>query len=166
VAFWCATLGVFGVANAMIASKEAAIRTGETIYLELAPVDPRSLMQGDYMALDYRVENEARDAKRAPNEAPERRGKLVVKRKENGAAAFVRFHRGEPLADGEHLLRYRLDRNHWVQIGSNAFFFQEGHADYYASAVYGEYKVALSGESVLVTLRNADFSKAGPPQGP
>jgi uncharacterized membrane-anchored protein len=157
-------LGVFGVSNAMIASKEAAIRTGETIYLELAPKDPRSLMQGDYMALDYRIENEAvsaaNDVRR--DGKPQRRGKIVVKVNADRTVSLVRLHRGEPLADGERLLRYRRDRYGRIQVGANAFFFQEGHADHYARARFGEYKVAPTGEAILVALRNADFSKAGP----
>jgi uncharacterized membrane-anchored protein len=155
--FWCATLGVFGVVNAMIASKEAAIRTGETIYLELAPVDRPSLMQGDYMALNYRIHDDVRAAKDIG-----RRGALVVKKDEQGVARFVRVHQGEPLSPGEHLLRYRRGRFGRVQVGANAFYFQEGRADLYAQARYGEYKVAPTGESILVALRNEDFSRAGP----
>jgi GDYXXLXY protein len=41
------------VTNFLIFSKERIIRTGKTIYLELAPVDPGALMQGDYMALRF-----------------------------------------------------------------------------------------------------------------
>jgi uncharacterized membrane-anchored protein len=162
--FWAATLGVFGVSNAMIASKEAAIRNGETIYLELAPRDPRSLMQGDYMALDYKLENEAvGNANLAHTQGkPQRRGKLVVKINEDRTAGFVRIHRGEPLAAGERLVRYRRDRNGSIEVGTNAFFFQEGHADAYAGARFGEYKIAPSGEAILVALRNGDFSRAGP----
>lgn len=157
--FWLSTLAVFGVSNAMIASKEAAIRNGETMYLELAPVDPRSLMQGDYMALDYQIERDA-----AGSHPDDRRGAVVVRLEQNKIARFVRFHAGETLAPGEHLLRYRRGRR-GVQIGANAFFFQEGHANHYAGARYGEYKVAPTGECVLVSLRKADLTQAGPPPG-
>jgi uncharacterized membrane-anchored protein len=153
--FWIATLAVFGVTNGMIARKEAAIRSGVTMYLELAPRDPRSLMQGDYMVLNHKIERETGPL------ADARRGRLVVKLDENGVARFVRIHRGEPLAADEHLLRFR--RRNGVSVGANAFFFQEGHAPHYENARYGEYKVAETGESVLVGLRNADLSPAGPP---
>ena len=36
--------------------KETTILKGKLVYLELAPVDPRSLMQGDYMALYYAIQ--------------------------------------------------------------------------------------------------------------
>ncbi|MCQ9617884.1 GDYXXLXY domain-containing protein [Paenalcaligenes niemegkensis] len=44
-----------GVANVDIWSKERLLREGQRVVLELAPVDPRSLMQGDYMALRYQI---------------------------------------------------------------------------------------------------------------
>ncbi|MBS0976300.1 GDYXXLXY domain-containing protein, partial [Serratia rubidaea] len=39
--------------NLSIYQKEQQLRQGRVAILQLAPVDPRSLMQGDYMALDY-----------------------------------------------------------------------------------------------------------------
>ena len=38
---------VLAAVNYSIYGKEEIVRSGETVYLELAPVDPRSLMQGD-----------------------------------------------------------------------------------------------------------------------
>ena len=39
--------------NVEIAGKERIVRNGETVLLRIAPRDPRSLLQGDYMALRY-----------------------------------------------------------------------------------------------------------------
>ncbi|MDE8355606.1 GDYXXLXY domain-containing protein, partial [Klebsiella pneumoniae] len=39
------------VVNLAIVSCERLLAEGEVVLLELAPVDPRSLMQGDYMSL-------------------------------------------------------------------------------------------------------------------
>jgi hypothetical protein len=41
------------VANFAIWQKEQIIAQGKPVFVRLAPVDPRSLMQGDYMALDF-----------------------------------------------------------------------------------------------------------------
>ena len=41
--------------NLSIVAKERIKTGGEPIFLELAPVDPRSLMQGDYMALRFAI---------------------------------------------------------------------------------------------------------------
>lgn len=50
-----ALIAVLGIVNASIIDKEKHLAEGQVVYLELAPVDPRSLMQGDYMALNFRV---------------------------------------------------------------------------------------------------------------
>ena len=157
IVFWLATLGVFGVTNGMIARKEAAIRNGQTMLVPLAPRDPRSLMQGDYMALRYDVPNNIAGLQW------KLRGQLVVQLDDRGVVQFLREHNDlQPLATGESLLRY--SRN-WqgARIGSPSFFFQEGHEPFYRNARYGELRVAKTGESILVGLRNADLSPAGPP---
>ena len=38
-----------------VVQKETLISKGTEVLLRLAPVDPRSLMQGDYMALNYQI---------------------------------------------------------------------------------------------------------------
>ena len=48
----CAVL-ILAVVNFGIWQNEKLIKNGEIVLLELAPLDPRSLMQGDYMALHF-----------------------------------------------------------------------------------------------------------------
>jgi uncharacterized membrane-anchored protein len=141
---------VLGVTNVAIVQKEAQLAAGTQMLVELAPVDPRSLIQGDYMRLDYRI---ARDV-RANAEWP-RDGTLVVRLDDRGVAQFVRRHDpGAPLGAGEHLLQYRR-RGQRLRLGSDAYFFQEGRAADFAGARYGELRVARSGASVLVGLRDS-----------
>ena len=45
---------LLGYLNWSIYQKEQTLRDGQLVLFELAPVDPRSLMQGDYMSLRYR----------------------------------------------------------------------------------------------------------------
>ncbi len=67
---------------------------------------------------------------------------------------FVRRYEADtPLAAGEHLLFYRR-RDHRIKIGTDAFFFQEGHAMRYQRAKFGELRVDASGESLLIGLRD------------
>ena len=74
---------------------------------------------------------------------------------ENGVGRFVRHDApGTPLAPGELLLRYKV-RQGRVRLGAEAFFFQEGHAERYEQAKYGELRVTGDGSSVLVGLRDA-----------
>jgi uncharacterized membrane-anchored protein len=48
-------LSFVAVAVGLIASKEMTIRTGTTILLETMPVDPRDLLRGDYVVLNYSI---------------------------------------------------------------------------------------------------------------
>jgi uncharacterized membrane-anchored protein len=147
---------VLAALNGLAAHKESVLRSGTKMYLRLAPVDPRSLLQGDYMALRYEIANRVRDLK---EELPSD-GRLVVRPGENGVAQFVRLHQGEPLGLGEHLLRYR--NRGGVRLGAESFFFQEGHAKYYEKARYGELRVSSAGESVLVGLAGERLERLGP----
>ena len=49
------SLGLLAMINWDIVKREAWLAEGEVVRLELAPVDPRSLMQGDYMTLNYQI---------------------------------------------------------------------------------------------------------------
>lgn len=142
---------VLVVANATVVERERVQRSGAAVLLELAPVDPRSLIQGDYMNLDYVLARQLADSQR---HWP-RSGAIVVALDQDGVARFVRRHDGRtPLARDEQLLSYRRHRGR-IQIGTDAFHFQEGDAPLYARARYGELRVAPSGTSVLVGLRDS-----------
>jgi uncharacterized membrane-anchored protein len=43
------------------------------------------------------------------------------------------------------------------KFGTNAFFFEEGTADRYADARYGEIRVDAEGEAILTGLRDRDL---------
>jgi uncharacterized membrane-anchored protein len=138
---------VLGAVNWSIFAKERIKTGGERIYLALAPVDPRSLMQGDYMALRFAIA-ERIDAT-ASGSAP-----LLVDSK--GIATL------NPDSSAEGLrIRYRV-RNGQVWLGTNAYFFEEGSAGSYVGARFGEFRIdRSSGEAVLVGLADQDLRKLG-----
>ena len=141
--------------NYSIYGKETLIRNGQPILLELAPVDPRSLIQGDYMALRYKMGADLENLETLPV-----RGKLVITVAETGVASFVRVDDGTPLTAGERLINYY--KHGWqVDLGATSFFFQEGKADEYATAKYGEVRVDESGTSILVGLRDEKLQPLG-----
>jgi uncharacterized membrane-anchored protein len=149
---------VLAVVNFSILQTETSLAQGRVIFLELAPVDPRSLLQGDYMRLNYAIT----DQLRAMNELPER-GQLVLQLDEQNVATFDRVYQGEALAPKEILVNYR--QQGWeVWIGPESFFFQEGHAEAYEDAKYGELRVAENGQVMLTGLRAEDLSPLGPPE--
>jgi uncharacterized membrane-anchored protein len=144
-----------GVAAFTVRHHEETIEHGRAVMLEIAPVDPRSLMQGDYMALNFQVANALRTA------PPD--GRVVVKVDEKGVGRYARIDRGEPLAADEARLRYRV-RKMRVRIATDAWFFQEGHARDFAAARYGELHVRPDGEALLVALRDKNLDVLGGPR--
>lgn len=155
--FWIATLFVFVALNGMIAQKQRLLASGQVMYLKLAPVDPRSLIQGDYMALRYEVLRNLTSTGQAPEAAD---GAIVVRLDANSVATFARFHHGQPLAPDERLLRYRC-RDGQFRIGAESYFFQEGQAGQYRDAKFGELRVTASGDCVLVGLRDEKLQRLG-----
>ena len=148
---WLATVLVFGVSAGLVAQKEYVIHNGRTVLLRLAPRDPRSLMQGDYMVLNNELSRMFSPIKTD--------GYVVLKVDEKGMGTFVREHAGEALAAGEQLLRYR--KRAQARFGAESFFFEEGKGNEYAQARFGELKVSASGESVLVGLRDEQLRPLG-----
>ena len=145
------------VVNVNIYQREQLRTHGRVVLLELVPVDPRSLMQGDYMALNFALVNAA-----FPNRqnAESKDGLLVVALNEHGVASFKRFADTTPLATNEAVLKYRT-RNDQVKFATNAFFFEEGQAQQYQAACYGEFRVSADGEMLLTNLRSADLAVLG-----
>ncbi len=140
--------------NHSIAKKEELLQDGQLVLLELAPVDPRSLMQGDYMALRYKISVNI-DFNSMP-----KRGYCVVVLDEKGRANKVRFQTDlTPLKKGEHLIKYTSSEKWNINIGAESFFFQEGQANKYAKAKYGGVKIDKDGNSLLVGLYDEQLRK-------
>ena len=163
---------------------ETHLTTGKTVLLALAPVDPRGFMQGDYMALSYALERDIFDAMR-PKHAHSTQdelgseldveldeldtdfriyepsdGYVIVKIDGNNVGHFVRLadsNSREELTKSELPIYYRI-RNGSVQLATNAFFFQEGHAEAFEAAEYGLFRVNDKGEPLLTEMADSDFT--------
>ncbi|MGA1871522.1 MAG: GDYXXLXY domain-containing protein [bacterium] len=153
IILWATTILIIISVNLLIVKKEYTLSQGSTMLLRLAPIDPRSLMQGDYMVLRYEL------ARSIPKDQLESKGRIVVSLNENNVAKFVRVYKGDTLNEDEHLLFYRNRGS--LRLGAESFMFQEGNAGLYSRAQYGELKVDQSGASVLVGLRGEDFMPLG-----
>lgn len=153
---WGALVVILLLINSMIFGKERIVKTGQTMLLELAPRDPRSLMQGDYMALNYRMARSVAAKKQVADD-----GHVVVQLDANQVATMVRIYDdAADLQQGEYLLRYRK-RGSSVRLASDAYFFEEGQWKTYAAARYGELRVNQSGDAVLVGLRDIKYLPLG-----
>ena len=155
-------LAGFGIS---VQGKEILLAEGTKMYLQIAPLDPRSLMQGDYMELDFAISRDIRNAEGAPGmdekPVPAKRN-AVVALDDAGVASFVRLAKeGEQLQAGEHLLRYKG----WgwnTQVGSGSFFFQEGHGRFYDTAEFAEVRVDEHGTVLITHLLNAELRRIEP----
>ena len=143
---------ILAIANWAIARRELLKSSGAVVYLELAPADPRSLMQGDYMSLRYKID--------LNTPATADSGYLIIRLDSRRVARAVGWN-SEPAA-GELRLKYR-SRYGRTSIGSDAFFFEEGTSRLYESARYGEFRVAENGDALLTALRDANLTRLGKP---
>jgi uncharacterized membrane-anchored protein len=145
--------------NYKIYQQEHLLANGEIILFELAPVDPRSLMQGDYMALNYDIARTvSRSVDELSNTSNNYDGFFIVTLDQNRIAQFDSIYNGATLTPAQRLIQYRV-RDGRVKLASNAFFFQEGRAEEFEHARYGEFRVNQSGQLLLSNMIDKDFKR-------
>lgn len=149
-----------------VQQKEALLENGERVILALRPLDPRSLMQGDYMILALEIENAAYRALQAevtPETNPDAylKGTIIAAPDENGVFQFVRLDNGGPLEPAEVRLVYRGKR-HGTQVGSGSFFFQEGNSGLFETARFVELRAGKNGETLITHLLDENGRRIDP----
>ena len=133
--------------------KEESYKKRESFYLRLSPVDPRSLMQGDYMVLNYEIVDEAWNKIYNLQEEENKiikNGFIAVYLDKNNVAIFKDIVK-EPINDSNLLFISFKSNGYNLKINADTFFFQEGNAHLYENAKYS--KVVLIGN----TLRLVDL---------
>lgn len=172
IALFAAAALVLAAAAALVARYEHIITHGEVLRLELAPIDPRSLLQGDYMRLRFALDSALRE--HAPNLRPgdvitvqldeQHRARLPVAGKRPGAVDEC-----APAAE-ESVLRTQAlivrDSGRWLEhgrlsVGPNAFFFRQGTGKALEAARWGELRVAPDGTALLVRLLDENLQPLG-----
>lgn len=138
--------------NFSIFQKERFLDRGDVLILELAPVDPRSLMQGDYMVLEFEIERPIRRALNKEYEDLPRNGRVVVLCDKSGKALAARLDDGRPLAPDERFLAYTTEGKRHIKIAGGTFFFEEGLAGLYDHARYALLRVAPDGTAIITGL--------------
>jgi uncharacterized membrane-anchored protein len=141
-------------ANVSIWQKEQLIRHGQTVFVPLVPVDPRSLMQGDYMALNFlrrwnpNTPKLDMDQEAFGFEHP----RMVFQRDAQGIVRVLGPDEGKALASDEIAIQLVPKNGRWILV-TDAFYFKEGEAERWAAARFGEFRVEASGKALLVGLR-------------
>jgi len=145
--------------NYAIIQNERHLNKGETIILKLVPIDPRSMIQGDYMKLKYGLASKVKHAF-APLGRTPKKGFVLVHLNPQHIASFMKIYRGETIHKEEAKLPFTLDKKHQINFGGNTFFFQEGDAKRYEKAAYGSFK--LHNETLILQhLLNKELEVIG-----
>jgi uncharacterized membrane-anchored protein len=162
---WIGLLATLVAVNMTVWRYEKLRLGGAVVLLELAPKDPRSLMQGDYMALRLAVSRDVADAQDSapatpgptgltPEPTTLRAGFVIVRPDASNVGRFVRIQAGvQPHEPTEVALPFRLGA-HGVEVVTTAFFFEEGRAKDFDAARYGEFRVDETGLAILTGLRD------------
>ena len=153
LAIAAAVLLILAVSALTIWRFEQILASGQTLILELAPVDPRSIMQGDYMALAYAIDREL----------PDDAGKFKYvwfSLSDQGIANLHSLSNDLPQQQG--LIGVLLrQRDGIYSVGPNGFFFAEGTAAAYEAARYGQFKVDSNGKALLTALLDEELQLLG-----
>lgn len=137
------------VLNTGIWRKQQLIAHGQPLFVALAPVDPRSLMQGDYMALRFALPE---DLRHWPHLQGAERPLLRVQVDAQARALHWRADDATPLAPNERRVELSPKAGRWMLV-SDAWFFAEGEAARWQAARWGEFRVQADGRALLVGLR-------------
>lgn len=148
-----------GIAQFTIHQNEDVLENGESIVLKLAPKDPRSLMQGDYMELHYELLNQVLDAL-SNEEMTNSKAYALLTLDENHIATLCRIEFEKPqyfdgCAQGIYL-SVTLNSYGDLSLPTHQFFFPEGKGEHYNQAEYGEYRFK-EGKALLLRLLNTEL---------
>lgn len=175
IVFWLTLAAILVALNVTIARRQGLLSpgAGTTMRLKLATYNHDYFVRGNVLTLWFEIAQQVSPYLSpiqppsgpptgvAPPPKLDPSGFLVVTLDANQVAGFVRVHASEPLQSGEHLLRYRMN-NSWLTIGADSYTFEAGHAQEYGKAQYAEYRVAPSGDCVLVRVLGPNFEPLGP----
>ena len=179
-------IALLGAVNYKVQQFEDVLATGKPVVLKIAPVDPRSLMQGDYMVLNYAIlseiqqsqflsesdesleSNESIDAGEAnetigiDESSPSgKKAYILVHLDKNHVATFCE-EQSEIPTDFKHCtpnVYLPIRYKDWLpELPSQDYFFAEGKGEHYAQAEYAEYRFK---DGILLLARLLDKDLKG-----
>ena len=179
-------IALLGAVNYKVQQFEDVLATGKPVVLKIAPVDPRSLMQGDYMVLNYAILSEFQQSQflSESNESLESNESIDA----GEANETIGIDESSPSGKKAYILVH-LDKNHvatfceeqseiptdfkhctpnvylpirykgWSpELPSQDYFFAEGKGEYYAQSEYAEYRFK---DGILLLARLLDKDLKG-----
>lgn len=145
------TVATAAIGGTAVRSAEDVLRNGRIVYIALRPVDPRSLIQGDYMAVAFNV-----DKLPAPRDI---NGEVVAFADiDDRSIATIQGLAAPGAKPGSNqiALKLRQKSRRWF-VGTDAYFFEEGRADDFAHAKYGQFRLGADGRLLLVAMTDSDL---------
>ena len=180
-------IALLGAVNYKVQQFEDVLVTGKPVVLKIAPVDPRSLMQGDYMVLNYAILSEFQQSQILPesneplesnepietvesneitgideSSPSEKKAYILVHLDQNHVATFCE-EQSEIPTDFKHCtpnvyLPIRYKGGWLPKLPSQDYFFAEGKGEHYAQAEYAEYRFK---DGILLLARLLDKDLKG-----
>ena len=180
-------IALLGAVNYKVQQFEDVLATGKPVVLKIAPVDPRSLMQGDYMVLNYAILSEFQQSQflSESNESLESNESIdageanetigIDESSPSGKKAYILVHldknhvatfceeQSEIPTDFKHCtpnvyLPIRYKGGWLPRLPSQDYFFAEGKGEHYAQAEYAEYRFK---DGILLLARLLDKDLKG-----
>lgn len=139
--------------TSIIVKNEYHLNNAQSVYVSLQPVDPRSILQGDYMALNYdlgledvyeeQIDNQAQVKSYVQLDSQNR----VIKTRFDTQQIVGQLSKPVPLIlkNPDNL----LDR---LYPAANSFLFAEGLEPCYRNAQYAHLSVTANGQTLLLGL--------------
>ncbi|MEX2414543.1 MAG: GDYXXLXY domain-containing protein, partial [Paenibacillaceae bacterium] len=147
----------FGFLGLQTVSSERLLTTGSIVKLELQPIDPRSLLQGDYVRLNYTISNLPDGiSKELDEQGIQGRMEIVLAKNELGLHVFDRLYTsGEKLGPDEIVINGRRESYSWNQMtyGIENYFIPEGSGlEVEANAHFAYVRIGSNGNAMLERL--------------
>lgn len=165
----------------IIFKNEQHLKNSQSIYVRLQPVDPRSFIQGDYMALNYQLYLIPQDTRLSTGK-PLDAANIDKESTESISQVFSGRYYDEHIKNKSSILTYVvLDQQHRVihtyfappenmatlklilknpdnrytslYPASKSFLFAEGLGQCYQAVHYAEFKVDKQGNAILASLK-------------
>lgn len=133
--------------------QEGIKKSDSKLILELAPVDPRSLLQGDYMVLRYEIVDSLYTWE-LEEEIYFSKGFVLLEKDEKGVSRFAGV--SEDWEKGS--IEFRRDMDGKYSIGADSYFFEEGTGKLYQNARYAEFYLYDEGKIRIKGLLDSNMN--------
>jgi uncharacterized membrane-anchored protein/uncharacterized membrane protein len=147
----------FGFLGIQTVKSEHLLKTGSVVKLELQPIDPRSLLQGDYVVLNYHISTLSEEVgQELEDRSAQRQVSIVLAPDDRGVHVFKRlYNNGETLAPDEIMIRGTRTPYSWNHItyGIESYFIPEGTGlEVEQDAKFAYVRIGANGDALLERL--------------